>query len=285
MMKPDIGGELLPAEFGRDPNADDDCFAAKNCRNVFAYGRGLFSLAQNNAQRAGDVRYWETADIGSHSRDFAQQPMGRKNGRENRPFGIVFRGVSPADGALGGTGRAALLPGRGFLLQRGLFQCRIYRDPDGAKRAGRRRSLSDIVMIGLLQYTVGLFMITGDRGKMKAGAVLKNPVVLSVALGVLLYAANIPKPALAVSLFSTVGSINTPLVMLLLGAYLAKDKSKTSFCRHLKLWGLLCAAAAYPGGKRAAAAAAALWQRANESLRLSGGKPGRHFSPEIWRGL
>ena len=138
-----------------------------------------------------------------------------------------------------------------------------------------------IVMIGLLQYTVGLFMITGDRGKMKAGAVLKNPVVLSVALGVLLYAANIPKPALAVSLFSTVGSINTPLVMLLLGAYLAKDKSKTSFCRHLKLWGLLCAAVAFPGSR----CATALWQRANESLRLSGGKPGRHFSPEIWRGL
>ena len=58
-----------------------------------------------------------------------------------------------------------------------------------------------IVMIGLLQYTVGLFMITGDRGKMKAGAVLKNPVVLSVALGVLLYAANIPKPALPLRCF------------------------------------------------------------------------------------
>ncbi len=86
-----------------------------------------------------------------------------------------------------------------------------------------------IVMIGLLQYTVGLFMITGDRGKMKAGAVLKNPVVLSVALGVLLYAANIPKPALAASLFSTVGSINTPLAMLLLGAYLAKTDLKKVF--------------------------------------------------------
>lgn len=86
-----------------------------------------------------------------------------------------------------------------------------------------------IVMIGLLQYTVGLVMITGDKGTMKLKAVLKNPVVLSVALGTALYAANIPKPALAASVFSTVGSLNTPLAMLLLGAYLAKTDLKKVF--------------------------------------------------------
>ncbi len=41
-MKPDIGGELLPAEFGRDPNADDDCFAAKNCRKFLLMAGGFF---------------------------------------------------------------------------------------------------------------------------------------------------------------------------------------------------------------------------------------------------
>ena len=39
---------------------------------------GDFSLAQKNAQRAGDGRHWKAADIGSHSRDFAQQHMERK---------------------------------------------------------------------------------------------------------------------------------------------------------------------------------------------------------------
>ena len=45
---------------------------------MFLLMAGAFSLAQKNAQRAGDGRYWETADIGNHSRDFAQQPMERK---------------------------------------------------------------------------------------------------------------------------------------------------------------------------------------------------------------
>ena len=47
--------------------------------------------------------------------------------------------------------------------------------------------------------------------------------------GTALYAANIPKPALAASVFSTVGSLNTPLAMLLLGAYLAKTDLKKVF--------------------------------------------------------
>ena len=172
-MKPDIGGELLPAEFGRDPDADEGYFAEKLWR-CFCLWRGSFLWRRKMRSGQG------TADIGklpilAVTPEIFSTAYGEKNGRENRPFAIVFRGVSPADGALGGTGRASLLHGRGFLLQRGLFQCRIYRDPAGAKRAERRRSLSDIVMIGLLQYTVGLFMITGDRGKMKAGAVLKHP--------------------------------------------------------------------------------------------------------------
>ena len=86
-----------------------------------------------------------------------------------------------------------------------------------------------IVMIGLLQYTVGLFMMTGDKSRMKPGAVLKNPVVLSVLIGVALYALNVPKPALAPSLFGTMGSVNTPLAMLLLGAYLGKADLKQVF--------------------------------------------------------
>ena len=116
---------------------------------------------------------------------------------------------------------------------------------------------------------------------MKAGAVLKNPVVLSVALGVLLYAANIPKPALAASLFSTVGSINTPLAMLLLGAYLAKTDLKKVFAVTSNYGVSFVRLLLFP-------AAGVLQPFGSEQMklaRLSGGKPGRHFFPEIWRGL
>ena len=150
----------------------------KNCRNVFAYGRGLFSLAQKNAQRAGDGRYWETADIGSHSRDFAQQPMERKTAEktalllQSAVASALLMALSVALAALffsrdGVSCFSAAFSNAGFI---GIPLVQSVLGGDAAFLISAM-----IVMIGLLQYTVGLFMITGDRGKMKAGAVLKHP--------------------------------------------------------------------------------------------------------------
>ncbi len=86
-----------------------------------------------------------------------------------------------------------------------------------------------IVAIGFLQYTIGLVMITGDRSRMQLKAVAKNAVVLSVLIGVVLYALNVPKSALVGSVFSTLGSVNTPMAMILLGVYLAKSDLKKVF--------------------------------------------------------
>lgn len=86
-----------------------------------------------------------------------------------------------------------------------------------------------IITIGLLQYTIGLVMITGDKTLINPYAVLKNPVVLSVIFGVILYILDIPKPKMVASLFGTVGNINTPLAMILLGSYLAKSDLKKIF--------------------------------------------------------
>ena len=86
-----------------------------------------------------------------------------------------------------------------------------------------------IISIALLQYTIGLVMITGDKTLINPYAVIKNPVVLSVIIGVTLYLLGIPKPAIVLSLFGTVGSVNTPLAMILLGGYLAKADLKKIF--------------------------------------------------------
>ena len=86
-----------------------------------------------------------------------------------------------------------------------------------------------IVLIGALQYTIGLVMITGDKALMKPEAILRNTVILSVAVGIGLYLLGIPKPALVSSLFGTIGSVNTPLAMILLGGYLAQTSWKQIF--------------------------------------------------------
>ena len=57
MMKPDIGGELLPAEFGRDPDADEGYFAEKLWR-CFCLWRGIFLWRRKMLSEQG------TADIG-----------------------------------------------------------------------------------------------------------------------------------------------------------------------------------------------------------------------------
>ena len=231
-MKPDIGGELLPAEFGRDPNADDDCFAAKIVEMFLLMAGGFFLWRRRMLSGQG------TEDIGKLLTSavipviLLNSLWGEKTAEKTAL--LLQSAVASALLMALSVALAALLFSRdgvscfsAAFSNAGFIGIPLVQSVLGGDAAFLISAM--IVMIGLLQYTVGLFMITGDRGKMKAGAVLKNPVVLSVALGVLLYAANIPKPALAASLFSTVGSINTPLVMLLLGAYLAKTDLKKVF--------------------------------------------------------
>lgn len=81
-----------------------------------------------------------------------------------------------------------------------------------------------IVLIGILQFTAGLWMITGDRKMLRFRALAKNPVLLAVAVGLMLYMLSLPKPALLSSLFGSIGGLNTPLAMIVLGGYLAQTK-------------------------------------------------------------
>ena len=84
-----------------------------------------------------------------------------------------------------------------------------------------------IVLIGVFQYTTGLVMITGDRTRMRPGAIVHNAVVLSVLFGVALYLLGLPKPSLVASVLSSISGLNTPLAMFLLGGYLAQ----TNLCK------------------------------------------------------
>ena len=80
-----------------------------------------------------------------------------------------------------------------------------------------------IVMINALQWTIGVYMISKDKNAMNIKAILTNPIVISVVIGMCLYFLNIPQPEIITSLFSTIKGINTALAMLVSGAYLAQS--------------------------------------------------------------
>ena len=80
-----------------------------------------------------------------------------------------------------------------------------------------------IVLVNFLQWTYGVYTITDDRSVMDVKKVMKNPLVLAVAIGLLLYFSQLPLPAIVTTVFSTISGINTPLAMFSSGVYLAQS--------------------------------------------------------------
>ena len=80
-----------------------------------------------------------------------------------------------------------------------------------------------IVLVNVLQWTYGVFTITDDRSVMDLRKVAKNPVVLAVAVGMIVFFARIQLPSIVSSIFSIISGLNTPLAMLVSGVYLAQS--------------------------------------------------------------
>lgn len=88
---------------------------------------------------------------------------------------------------------------------------------------------SFIALLNLLQWTYGVFIMTGDRETIRIKTIVTNPVVLSFFGGLLLFFLRIPVPQVIVSTLSSIGSMNTPLAMIILGTYLAKMNFREMF--------------------------------------------------------
>lgn len=119
---------------------------------------------------------------------------------------------------------------------------------------------SFIALLNILQWTYGVFVMTGDKDIIRMKAIVTNPVVLAFCGGLLLFFLQIPVPQVIVSTLGSIAGMNTPLAMIILGTYLAKMNVKELFtvksayvCTFLRLILIpavtLLAAAAIPGVK------------------------------------
>ncbi len=80
-----------------------------------------------------------------------------------------------------------------------------------------------IVLVSSLQWTFGVYTMTDDRSVMDLRKIISNPIVISVIIGVLIYASGVKMPLIVRDIFSLISAINTPLAMFVSGVYLAQS--------------------------------------------------------------
>ncbi len=79
-----------------------------------------------------------------------------------------------------------------------------------------------VALLNALQWTYGQYLMSGDRNQLRPMTVLRNPLVLSLLLGLILFFSGIQLPPLIKTGLAAVASMNAPLAMIILGIYLAQ---------------------------------------------------------------
>lgn len=80
-----------------------------------------------------------------------------------------------------------------------------------------------IIMINILQWTYGVFVMTNDISVIKPKKIVTNPIAISVVIGLCVFAFQIPMPSMVTTVFSLISGLNTPLAMIVSGVYLAQS--------------------------------------------------------------
>ena len=80
-----------------------------------------------------------------------------------------------------------------------------------------------ICLLNVFVWTYGVRLLAADdAARPTARQLLVNPMVLSGGVGVVLYILQLPVPSVLYNAIDAVGSMNTPVAMLVLGSYRAK---------------------------------------------------------------
>ena len=90
-----------------------------------------------------------------------------------------------------------------------------------------------VTSMNLLVFTVGVFMITGDKKFITIKSALLNPSTIAVVFALPFFFLNIKFPTIIAEPVSLLGKMSTPLCMLVLGMRLAVVNKKTLFTRPL----------------------------------------------------
>lgn len=86
-----------------------------------------------------------------------------------------------------------------------------------------------VALLNLLQWTYGVFVITKNKKAISLKKILTNPILISLAAGLILFVCQIQVPVIIISSIQGIASLNAPLAMFSLGTYLAQVSWKEIF--------------------------------------------------------
>lgn len=78
------------------------------------------------------------------------------------------------------------------------------------------------VAFNLISWTYGLYLISGQKN-FSVKKLMMNPAIFSVFLGFAIFVLQIPLPDFLFNTIESLGSMNTPLAMIVLGTYVANE--------------------------------------------------------------
>ena len=81
---------------------------------------------------------------------------------------------------------------------------------------------ASVALLNLFQWTYGVYIMTDRKDSISAKTIAKNPVVIAIVIGVVLFVSQIPGPGIVTSTLGYIAGMNTPVAMILMGTYMAK---------------------------------------------------------------
>ena len=86
-----------------------------------------------------------------------------------------------------------------------------------------------VALLNALQWTYGQYLLTGDKQRLSPRVIWKNPLVLALVAGLIIFYFFLPLPGLVKSAMSSIAALNAPLAMIVLGVYLAQTRLRELF--------------------------------------------------------
>lgn len=90
-----------------------------------------------------------------------------------------------------------------------------------------------VALLNILQWTYGVFVISGDKETISPKKIITNPVLISFVIGVALFFLPFRIPAVLSSAISGLAALNAPIAMLTIGFYLAQTSLRSIFTNRL----------------------------------------------------
>ena len=86
-----------------------------------------------------------------------------------------------------------------------------------------------VVVFNMFAFTHGIRLMDKESGKMQLKKLLINPGTIGIVIGLPLFLLNVKLPAVFATPIASLGSMNTPLAMLMFGTYLANTDLPAMF--------------------------------------------------------